>query len=176
MRTTPRMLLSVALLLTALVVQLGLASRLHLPGATPDVVMVTVVALAMRNGSLHGCLAGFLAGLALDLAPPADHAVGRWALVLCLVGYLTGMFDDDVERSVIFPLAVVASASALSTLAYAALGAVIGESGAGWSTVLGVLPSAVAYDVVLTPLVFLVVAGLARRVAPDPLRRHSGVR
>ncbi len=176
MRTTPRVLLTLALLLTALVVQLGFASRLHLPGATPDVVLVTLVALAMRNGSLHGCVAGFLTGLSLDLAPPSDHAVGRWALVLCLVGYLAGLFDDGVDRSALFPVGVVASASVLTTLAYSALGAVIGEPGATWSMVARVLPWAVIYDVVLTPFVFLVVAGLATRVAPDPLRRRSGVR
>ena len=38
---------------------------------------------------------GFVAGLAIDLAPPADHVAGRWALALVVVGYLAGRVRQD---------------------------------------------------------------------------------
>ena len=40
-------------------------------------------------------LVGFAAGLALDLAPPADHLAGRWALALVVVGYVAGRARRD---------------------------------------------------------------------------------
>jgi rod shape-determining protein MreD len=168
---TPRVLLTAVLLLTALLLQVGFASRLPLPGATPDVVLVVVVALALVWGPLHGCVAGFAGGLALDLVPPADHAAGRYALVLCLVGYVVGLFDHETERSAFFPFLAVAVAAAAATLLYAALGEVVGDARTTWQMIADVLPTAVLYDVVLTPFVVLAVVGLARRVAPDPLRR-----
>ena len=77
-----------ALLLTvALVLQVTLVSRLPIPGAAPDLVLLVLVGVALRGGPETGLIAGFGAGLALDALPPADHAIGRWALVLCLIGY-----------------------------------------------------------------------------------------
>ena len=59
-----------------------------------------------------GLVCGFAAGLAADLVPPADHEVGRWALVLTLVGYLAGLGRDSSRRSAFVPLVVVAVAAA----------------------------------------------------------------
>ena len=53
--------------------------------------LLAVVALALVNGSLTGLVAGFCAGLAADIVPPADHTIGRYALVYCLIGYLCGL-------------------------------------------------------------------------------------
>jgi len=86
-----RVLLAAALVLAALAVQVAMLSRLPLPGATPDLVLLVVVALALAHGSTFGLMTGFLAGLATDLVPPAEHEVGRWAFVLTVLGYLAGL-------------------------------------------------------------------------------------
>jgi len=86
-----RAALSAGLLLVAILVQLTLFDNLRLPGgAGPDLVLVVVVALALTGGPMEGVLGGFCAGLALDVAPPATHLVGQYALVFCLVGYAAG--------------------------------------------------------------------------------------
>ena len=105
-----RVVLAVVLLTVALAVQVTLMSRLPLPGATPDLLLLVVVALALAHGPGFGLVCGFAAGLAADLVPPADHEVGRWALVLTLVGYLAGMARDQTRRSAFVPLVVVAVA------------------------------------------------------------------
>ena len=55
------------------------------------VLLVVVGAGARLRARLRAGHAGSRAGLATDLVPPADHEVGRWALVLTLVGYLAGL-------------------------------------------------------------------------------------
>lgn len=166
----PRVAFSAVVVAIALVLQLTVVSRLPLPGATPDLVLVAVVSLALSRGELHGCVTGFCAGLALDLAPPADHAVGRWALVLCGLGYLAGRLRREAEQSAFVPLIVVAAAAAIGTLAFAVLGAIVDSSNISWSLLASVLPSAVIYDVVIAPFVVLVVMGLATRIGDDPTR------
>jgi rod shape-determining protein MreD len=153
------------------VVQVTVLSRLPLPGATPDVVLLALVAFALRYGELTGAITGFCTGLALDLVPPADGTVGRWAFVLCLVGYLCGVAREAAERSALMPLLVVALAAAGSVVLYAALGVPLGDERISWPAVGTIVPSAVLYDVVLTPLVVLPVVGLSRRVEPDLLHR-----
>lgn len=74
-----RMLLSVALVVVALVIQVSVLARLQLPGATPDLLLLVVLGLAFVYGPVSGALIGFGAGLLADLAPPADHAAGRYA-------------------------------------------------------------------------------------------------
>src|SRR4051795_11024500 len=107
-----RILLSSALVVVALVVQVSVLARLHLPGAVPDLLLLTVLGLAMVYGHVGGALVGFGAGLLAALAPPADHAAGRYALVLCVIGYLAGLAKPENGRlqSATRPLVVVVAA------------------------------------------------------------------
>jgi rod shape-determining protein MreD len=167
-----RVLFAAMLLVFALAVQLTVLARLPLPGATPDLVLLAVVSLALANGPGFGLVAGFASGLASDLVPPADHAVGRWALVLTLVGYCAGLARGETRRSAFVPLFVVAVSAAASVLLYAALGALLGDPHVTWSAVSGVLPTAVLYDVVLSAFVVPAVLRLADRFEPDPMVRR----
>ena len=54
-----RILLSVPLIVVALVIQVSVLARLHLPGAVPDLVLLTVLALALVYGHVGGALVGF---------------------------------------------------------------------------------------------------------------------
>ncbi len=104
-----RILLSVALVVVALVIQVSVLARLHLPGAVLDLLLLTVLGLALVYGHVGGALVGFGAGLLADLAPPADHAACRYALVLCVIGYLAGLArpDNGRLRSATGPMVVV---------------------------------------------------------------------
>ena len=164
--------MAIALVVVALALQVTLMSRLPLPGATPDLVLLAVVGLALAYGPGFGLVTGFCAGLATDLVPPADHAIGRWALVLTAIGYLAGLARNDSRRSVFVPVAVVAVAAVASVLLFAALGALLDDPHITWPAVSALLPTAVIYDVVLSPFVVSGVLALAHRVEPDPLYRH----
>lgn len=75
-----RMLLSATLVVVALVIQVSVLARLQLPGAVPDLLLLTVVGLALVYGHVGGALIGFGAGLLADLARPPTTPPGgtRW--------------------------------------------------------------------------------------------------
>jgi rod shape-determining protein MreD len=87
-----RGLIGAVVVAVAVVLQLAVADRITFPGGTgPDLVLLTVAALALAIGPMAGAILGFCAGLALDVAPPAGHLVGQDALVFCLIGYVCGL-------------------------------------------------------------------------------------
>ncbi|MDK1474399.1 rod shape-determining protein MreD [Streptomyces sp. 549] len=166
-----RTLLSVTLVVVALVVQVTVLARLQLPGATPDLLLLTVLALALVYGHTSGALIGFGAGLLADLAPPADHAVGRYALVLCVVGYAAGLTKPETgqHRSATAPMLVVAAAALSSTLLYAGVGALVGDTAGRHVGLGGLLFTATLYDLLLAPFTVPLIMALARRADNDPL-------
>ncbi|MDX2597433.1 MULTISPECIES: rod shape-determining protein MreD [Streptomyces] len=170
-----RILLSTALVVVALVVQVSVLARLHLPGAVPDLLLLTVLGLAMVYGHVGGALVGFGAGLLADLAPPADHAAGRYALVLCVTGYFAGLIKPENGRlkSATGPMAVVVAAAVGSTLLYAGVGALVGDTAARHVGLTGLLFSAALYDLLLAPFVVPGIMWLARRADNDPLTETS---
>ncbi len=169
-----RAALAMALVIVSVAAQVTFLSRLPLPGATPDLVLVVVVALAIAHGPGFGLTAGFGAGLAIDLVPPADHEIGRWALVLALLGYAAGLTASAARRSAFLPVIVVAVAAGASVLMYAGLGALISEPHVIWVAVSSLVPTAVLYAVVLSPFVVSTILALVRRVEPESSLLSAG--
>ncbi|MHA6759926.1 rod shape-determining protein MreD [Streptacidiphilus sp. PAMC 29251] len=171
-----RILLSAVLVVVALVIQVSVLARLGLPGAVPDLMLLVVIGLALVYGPVGGCLVGFAAGLLADLAPPSDHAVGRYALVLCVLGYGAGLLrpNSGQIRSVLTPLLVVAGAAFAATLLYAGVGAMVGDTAARHVGIVSLLLTAVIYDVLLAPFVVPAVMALARRSTVQPVSSGGG--
>ncbi|GHH33184.1 rod shape-determining protein MreD [Streptomyces sp. CA-294286] len=170
-----RILLSAALVVVALVIQVTVLARLQLPGAVPDLTLLVVLGLAFVYGHVGGALIGFGAGLLADLAPPADHAAGRYALVLCLIGYLAGLAkpENGRLRSATAPMLVVVAAAIGSTLLYAGVGSLVGDTAARHVGLGGLLFTAALYDLLLAPFVVPGIMALARRAENDPLSESS---
>ncbi|MCF3963475.1 rod shape-determining protein MreD [Streptomyces fuscigenes] len=166
-----RILLSAALVVVALVLQVSVLARLHLPGAVPDLMLLVVLALAFVYGHIGGALIGFGAGLLTDLAPPADHAAGRYALVLCVIGYLAGLVrpEKGQMRSALAPMLAVVCAALGSTLLYAGVGALVGDTAARHVGLGGLLFTSAVYDLLLAPFTVPWIMALARKADNDPL-------
>ncbi|MDQ0796389.1 rod shape-determining protein MreD [Streptomyces sp. B1I3] len=171
-----RTLLSVALVVVALVVQVSVLARLQLPGATPDLLLLVVLGLAFVYGPVSGSLIGFGAGLLADLAPPADHAAGRYALVLCVIGYVAGMArpENGQLKSAFTPMAFVVAAAIGSTLLYAGVGSLVGDTAARHVGLGSLLFTAVVYDLLLAPFTVPLIMALARRTENDPVADAGG--
>ena len=165
-----RLLISVAVVAVALLAQVTFVNRLVLPGgAGPDLVLLAVIALALTGGPLAGTLTGFAAGLALDVAPPASHTIGQYALVFCLVGYGCGRLAALGEASPALYVGISAAAAAVGAALHAVLGVMLSDPEVSWAAVRHVLPPSLIYDVILSPFVLYAVVrlnGWAARPAP----------
>ncbi len=166
MTRAARGLLLVAVLVVAVVLQVSVFSSLSLDGVVPNLALLVVVAAALVRGPGFAAGLGFLGGLAIDLAPPADHVAGRWALALVVVGYLAGRVRPDGSTSALAVLVTVASCSFVGTSVYALTGMLLGDPAIPVAEALRVIPLAVLYDVLVTPFALPLLMRLFRRIEP----------
>lgn len=168
-----RAALMALLLLTAVLVQLTVLPLLGLPGATPDVVAVTVIALGFVAGPIRGAVAGFAAGVLLDLLPPADGLLGLTAVVLVVVGYLAGLLGQT-ERPPLVSVAITGVLAGGIVLGFALVGGVVADPRVSWERVPGLTLTQAAYALVLAAFVLPLVGWLWRKVDPPPPRYDVG--
>ena len=166
MTTALRLLVVTVLVVVTITLQVSIFSHFSMRGVVPDLALLVVIAAALVRGPDYAALVGFAAGLVLDLAPPADHTAGRWALSFVLVGYLTGLARREGDITVVGTLVIVAAGAFIGTSVFALTGLVLGEGRVDVSAALDVIPLTVAYDVLVTPLVVPLVVMLFRRLEP----------
>jgi rod shape-determining protein MreD len=154
------------LVLVALVLQVALFPHVVWEGIVPNFCLLVVVAAALVRGPGFAATLGFVAGLLLDLAPPADHVAGRWALALVVVGYVAGLMRQDTRPTPTLVVATVAASSFIGTSVYALSGVVLGDAVAGSGDLLWILVVSLLWDVLLTPLVVPGVMRLFTRWEP----------
>lgn len=164
--TLVRPAVAVSLVLLALVFQVTVFAEIAWQGVVPNVMLLVVVAAALVRGPSYAMVVGFLGGLVLDLAPPADHIAGRWALALVVVGYLAGRVRYDAAASAVAALVTVAAASFVGTSLYALGGIVLRDPALPVTEALQVVPIALLWDVALAPFVLPVMMKVFRRIEP----------
>ncbi len=181
-----KVLVAVALpvaLFLAVTVQLTVVNRLPLPGgAEPDLVLLLVAAVAVNSSAMTATLTGFAGGLALDIAPPVSHYAGEYALIFCLVGYLAARVMAAItaasggsERDPSVALAVMAVAVAAGEAGKAGLGMLLSDPNVTGPVIRHVLPGAVLWDLLLTPVVYWLVTTAARLTRPVAERAPAPV-
>ena len=153
----------------AVVLQVALFPYLSFAGVVPNLALLVVVAAALVRGPEFAAVIGFLSGLAIDLAPPTDHVAGRWALALVVVGYLAGRVRHDARTSALAAIITVAASSFVGTSIFALSGMVLSDPAVPAAEALAVIPTAVVYDVLLTPCVLPLMMRLFRRREPHPV-------
>jgi rod shape-determining protein MreD len=166
MNALVRGLVLAALLVLAVVVQVAVFPPLSIEGVVPNLMLLVVVATALVRGPELAAGVGFVGGLVVDLAPPADHVAGRWALALVVVGYLAGRVRQDAGTSAVGALVTVACCSFVGTSIYALSGMLLHDPSVPVSQATTVIPVSVLYDVLVTPFVLPLLMRLMRRVQP----------
>lgn len=127
-----------AVLLTALVLQAAVVSRLVVFGAHADLLVLVPIAAALTIGPERGAVAGFAAGIAVDLLVTTPF--GLTALSYCIVGYAIGVFQDGVLRSTAaLPPVAATLGAAVGTTFWALAATVVGEEGLVGPDLLGVV-------------------------------------
>lgn len=135
-------------------------------GVVPNLALLVVIAAAVVRGSDYGAGIGFVAGMLLDLVPPASGTAGRWALSLVVVGYLAGKVSDDVRRSRRAMVVLVAGCSFVATSLYALSGVLLGDTPLQSGRMPLVIVVGVVVDVVAALILLPAAVALIRRLRP----------
>lgn len=167
--TAVRLAAFTALLVLAAALQVSLFGVLAFDGVAPNLVLLLVVAAALTRGPEVAAVLGFAGGLLIDLAPPADHVAGRWALALVVVGYLAGRVRQDAGSSALAAVVTVAASSFVGTSVFVLSGMLLRDPAVPVADALSVIPVAVAYDVLLTPFVLPAAMWVFRGLDPARL-------
>ena len=161
-----RALVAFSVVCLAVVLQVSLFPHFAWQGVVPNLALLVVVAAALVRGPQFAAVLGFVAGVAIDLAPPADHIAGRWALALVVVGYVAGRVRQDLRPTAGSVVLTVAASSFVGTSVFALSGLVLHDPVVSVGEMLQVILVAVVWDVLLTPFVLPPVMGLFRRLEP----------
>jgi rod shape-determining protein MreD len=163
-----RLLVLGAVVVAGVLLQTTVLGELRLAGVRPDVLVLSVVAVAMASGPVSGAAFGFTAGLVADLLFALP--VGVSALVYTAVGFGVGVARVYVtSRLPLVHLLLVAAASLASVWCCGLLLRVFDL--ASWGEVARSGPLVALYNLLLAPFVYPVVRALAERVPAKPAQR-----
>jgi rod shape-determining protein MreD len=151
-------------LLTAVLLETVVASVLLVAGHAPAIVVLTVVGVALADGSETGARYGFAAGLLTDLL--GGGLLGMHTIVLVIVGWSVGATRAYLAGPpVVIRLVIGGAASAAAVAAYGLLTFVLDPDAV---TATGLAQATVVtglYSGVLAPLVAGAAANASRRAA-----------
>jgi rod shape-determining protein MreD len=147
------------------IVQVTIVSSIGILGGSPDLVLVTLVAVALTQGSIFGAAAGFWAGLLLDVAQLGT--LGFTSLLLTLAGFWIGRYGETTGRDRAHaPLLSVGVVTVLYAVGSLALHFLLSEPAPAKVVLLDELPATVALNLLLAFPVF----ALVRRLFATPQR------
>jgi rod shape-determining protein MreD len=147
------------LLFVAAIVQVTLLSEINVFHGAPDLVLVTLVSIALLRGTVFGAAAGFGVGLVVDTA--TLQTLGVTSLLLTIAGYWIGRYGETTGRDRGHaPFVSVAVATVLVQFGALILHYMLGDSVSARRVLLEALPPKVALNLLLT----LPVYALTRRL------------
>ncbi|MGB2952140.1 MAG: rod shape-determining protein MreD [Gaiellaceae bacterium] len=159
-----------ALVFFAAIVQVTLLSSVDLLGGTPDLVLVTLVGVALLRGSIVGAVAGFAAGLIVDTANL--QTLGVTSLLLTLAGYWIGRYGETTGRDRAHaPFLSVAVVTVLYAFGALFLHYMLGDPASARIVLVDSLPAKLLFNLLLT----LPVYALVRRLLAPVREEHAEV-
>jgi len=140
------------------IMQVSAFSTIAIGGAGPNVLLVTLVAVALLRGSITGAVAGFLAGLVVDVTTLGT--LGITSLLLTLAGYWAGRYGETTGRGRPHaPLVATVAATVFVEVGGYTLDSMLGGA-VDVQAVLLTLPAAVIWNALLAYPVFALVRKL----------------
>ena len=160
-----RVVLWIALVVTALLLQSVVFARFELGGAKPELIFLLTVVVASLEGPASGALAGFFGGLAEDFL--LNQPKGITALTLTLLGYTVGLARQYiVSPSPLLPTILVALGTFGGVVFYEIVSFLLGQLDDPLLFLLRVALLSALYSAVLTPLVYPVLRRIFERSRP----------
>ena len=158
------------LIFVAAIVQVSLLSSVSVAGGMPNVLLVTLVAVALLRGSVYGAAGGFFGGLLLDTANL--ETLGLTSLILTVGGYWIGRYGETTGRDRTHaPYVSVAVVTVLYAVGVLVLNFLIGDPVSGRRVLVDSLVPTIAFNLILTAPVYWLVAKL---LPPVDWRERAG--
>lgn len=154
----------------AAVFQVAVFSGWHLLEGFPDVLLVTVVCVALLRGAVVGALAGFAGGLLVDTATLGT--LGVTSLLLAVAGHLAGRYGETTGRDRAFaPFVAVGLIAVLVGVGGYVVHFLLGDAVAARLALPPVLPSALV-DVLIAWPVYRICRVIVGGAPPEPALRE----
>lgn len=158
-----RMAVVALVIVTLALFQTAVFPYLTISGFRPDLLLLVVMAFALRDGPIVGLRVGFAAGLLADLLLDFS-AVGITALVFLGVGYIVGVVRPYLsDESFSAPLVLSGLTGFLGTAGVAILSGLLGEQPFGIGLIVEASVLVALYNVILSPIVVGLVTRLVDR-------------
>ena len=156
-----------AVLLVAAIVQVTLLSQIDVFHGAPDLVLVTLVSIALLRGTIFGAIAGFVVGFVVDTA--TLQTLGVTSLLLTIAGYWIGRYGETTGRDRTHaPFVSVAVVTFLYSLGALILHYMLGDNVSASRVLLDAFPFELIFNLILTLPVYALCRRLFRR-APTGL-------
>jgi rod shape-determining protein MreD len=160
------------LLTLAATAQVALVNSFELVEGRADVVLLCLVGVALLRGPVFGAVAGFYAGLIVDVG--TFGTLGLTSLLLTVTGYVVGRFGEGTSQEK-HQAARVLLAVGLGTV-FVAVGSLVVHLFLGESVAVGeVVVRAILPTLALNLVLALPAYALLRRLFPPPVRERREV-
>jgi rod shape-determining protein MreD len=154
------------LFLVVAILQVTIVASIGILGGSPDLVLVTLVAVSLTQGSIFGAFSGFWAGLLIDIARLGT--LGFTSLLLTLAGFWIGRYGETTGRDRAHaPVVSVAVVTVLYALGSLVMHFLLREPASAKIALVDELPATIALNLLLTFPVFALVRFLFKP-APRP--------
>jgi rod shape-determining protein MreD len=161
---------ALAVVFVAAMLQVVIVSSLVVGGGSPDLLLVTIVALGLLRGSSAGAVLGFLGGLVVDVVTLGTLGVS--SLVLTLAGFWAGRYGETTGRDRRFAPVIAVAAITIAAAAFGyVLHYLLGEEVVARTVlVTTLLPALVANVVLALPVHRLVRLVVGEEARNEPAR------
>ena len=123
----------------------------------PDLILILIVYTALYNGSAAGVIAGFFSGLIFDFLSLAPLGLHSWIFIL--IGFLYGILYRRYNvRRILFPLALVFSATLFKALFLFGLRFLFGQSIQTYNMMSASFWIETAFNTICAPFLFALFA------------------
>jgi rod shape-determining protein MreD len=148
-------------LFVAVVLQISIFSEINIFGGRPDLLLVTLVMVALLRGTIFGTAAGFGAGLLYDMG--TFGTLGFMALLYTLAGYWIGRYGETTGRDRTHaPVLSVAVVTILFAAGALVLHFMLGENAPARAVLVSSLVPTIVLNLLLTVPVYAAVRRILR--------------
>ena len=158
------------LVFVAATAQVAMIGGTHVVGAEPDLLLVTIVAVALVAGALPGAAAGFGGGLLVDVM--SLGTLGTTSILLVLSGYWAGRYGETTGRGRAYAPSLAAFAiTILAGIGGVALHFLLGQPVSARSALTSALPTAIVAALIVLGVIRICRTLLSEQASYDRTRR-----